>query len=160
MKAIRNHGGIKRGHHNHIGLNGRFDTIQAAILLAKFPFFENELKRRKDNAEFYNNHLSEIVEIPTIIAGNEHVFAAYTVRLKNRDKVIDYLNSHNIPTAVYYNKCLHEQDAFKNLGYEYGSFPVAEKASREVLSLPIDPLLEQKDQDLIVEKLKQTLNNV
>jgi UDP-2-acetamido-2-deoxy-ribo-hexuluronate aminotransferase len=154
MRAIRTHGGLKRHHHPWVGTNGRFDTLQAAVLLAKWPHFEWEVGQRGKLGERYSEQLRAVCSVPEVREGNTHVYAQYTIRLPNRDQVAERLKSKGIPTAVYYPKCLHEQPVFSKLGYEVGDFPEAEKAAREVLSLPMHPFLTEHDQDEVVESLK------
>ena len=156
MKSIRTHGGIKRHEHTHIGMNGRFDTIQAAVILGKWHMFENEIQERKIIGERYNQALLKSnFFVPEIIEGNTHVYAQYTIRVdsKKRDSIMNELKLCGIPTAIYYPKCVHEQPAFSYLGYTFGDFPESEKASREVLSLPMHPFLSLDDQDLIINTL-------
>lgn len=154
IRAIRSHGGLKRHHHTVIGTNGRLDTIQAATLLAKFPFFEGEIKARQKIGSEYTKKLSEYCTVPLIAEGNTHVYAQYTIKIKNREKFIEKLNSNDIPTAIYYPKCLHLQPVFKNLGYKTGNFPEAEKAANEVVSIPMHPFLEEKEIDKVIESIK------
>ena len=92
-----------------------------------------------------------------VIHGNTHVYAQYTIRVPNRDQVAEKLKAGGIPTAVYYPKCLHEQPVFAGCGCRWGDFPESEKASREVLSLPMHPFLSEADQDKVVEALKTAL---
>ncbi len=153
MKAIRTHGGLKRHHHPLLGMNGRCDTLQAAVLLAKLPHFESEIAARGRIGARYSELLSDCCCFPAISPGNTHVYAQYTVRIPNRDQVGDMLKANGIPSAVYYPKCLHEQPVFAGCG-GYGDFPESEKASREVLSLPMHPFLSEAEQDRIVEVLK------
>lgn len=158
FKSIRNHGGIVRGHHDLVGMNGRFDTIQASILLAKFPHFPQEIKSRIDIGARYSELLKDVCVTPKIFSGNSHVYGQYTIRLKNRDKIKNDLQKKGIPTAIYYPKCLHEQPVFSSLPWwkvgQLGDFPSSEKASREVLSLPMHPFLKEEDQNKIVEAIK------
>jgi len=155
MKAIRSHGGVKRHHHTHIGMNGRFDTLQAAVILGKWPHFESEVKARNKIGARYSELLKDHVVTPKVLEGNTHVYAQYTVRVdeKKRDEIVSCLKEAGIPVGIYYPKCFHEQPVFKNLGYEYGDFPESEKASRKVLSLPMHPFLEKEEQFKIVEFL-------
>ncbi|MDC0307430.1 DegT/DnrJ/EryC1/StrS family aminotransferase [bacterium] len=157
IRAIRSHGGLKRHHHTVIGTNGRLDTIQAATLLAKFPYFENEIKERQKIGREYTERLSECCTVPLIAKGNTHVYAQYTLKIKNRKKFIEKLNSKDIPTAIYYPKCLHLQPVFRNLGYKVGNFPEAEKAANEVVSIPMHPFLEEKEINKIVESIKNSV---
>lgn len=157
MKAIRSHGGIKRHHHPYLGINGRFDTLQAAILLAKFPHFEGEVKARETIGARYSTLLKGICSTPAILPGNSHVYAQYTVRVKDRESLAAKLRAEGIPSAVYYPKCLHEQPVFSSLGYKPGDFPGSEKASQEVLSLPMHPFLSEENQDRVVSALRSAL---
>jgi UDP-2-acetamido-2-deoxy-ribo-hexuluronate aminotransferase len=151
MRAIRTHGGVQRHHHPLLGTNGRFDTIQAAVLLAKLPHFDWEIKERGRIGARYSAALKGNCAVPAVAPGNTHVYAQYTIRIPERDKVAARLKARGIPTAVYYPKCLHEQPVFSMLGYNLGDFPVSEKASREVLSLPMHPFLTEADQDRIID---------
>ena len=157
MKAVRNHGGKVRHHHTIVGMNGRFDTLQAAVLLGKFPSFENEVQARNELGARYSSLLKECCQTPDIHPGNTHVYAQYTIRSNDRDQLAAKLKESGVPTAVYYPKCLHEQPVFKPLGYAYGSFPVAEHASREVISLPMHPFLQEQDQNQVVSAIKEAL---
>jgi UDP-2-acetamido-2-deoxy-ribo-hexuluronate aminotransferase len=153
MRAIRTHGGIHRHDHPILGTNGRFDTLQAAVLLAKLPHFEWELKQRARIGARYSSLLQSCCLVPTVAAGNTHVYAQYTIRLPHRDEVAEQLKSRGIPFGIYYPKCLHEQPVFASLGYKWGDFPESEKTSREVLSLPIHPFLTEADQDHVAKTL-------
>jgi len=157
MRAIRTHGGIQRHHHPHLGMNGRFDTLQAAILLPKLAHFPQEVEARGRIGACYSELLKDVSVTPRIRKGNTHVYAQYTIRVSQRDQVAEKLKAKGIPTAVYYPKCLHEQPVFSGLGYRWGDFPQSEKASREVLSLPMHPFLTEKEQDKIVEAVKEVL---
>lgn len=150
MRAIRTHGGLQRHYHPLLGTNGRFDTLQAAVLLAKLPHFDWEVAERERIGGRYSATLQDVCTIPAIAPGNTHVYAQYTVRVPERDKVAEKLKAQGIPTAVYYPKCLHEQPVFGKLGYNWGDFPESEKASREVLSLPMHPFLSSEDQDKVI----------
>jgi len=157
MRAIRTHGGTQRHQHPFLGMNGRFDTLQAAILIPKLAHFPDEVEARNRSGARYSALLKDVCETPQIRKGNTHVYAQYTIRVKNRDQLGEVLKGKGIPTAVYYPKCLHEQPVFSRLGYKWGDFPESEKASREVLSLPMHPFLTGKEQDFIVESLKDAL---
>jgi UDP-2-acetamido-2-deoxy-ribo-hexuluronate aminotransferase len=157
MRAIRTHGGIQRHQHPLLGMNGRFDTLQAAILIPKLAHFPDEVEARNQIGGRYSALLKDVCETPQIRKGNTHVYAQYTIRVKNRDRLGEVLKGKGIPTAVYYPKCLHEQPVFSRLGYKWGDFPESEKASREVLSLPMHPFLTEKEQDKIVEAVKEGL---
>lgn len=156
MRAIRTHGGLKRHHHPLLGTNGRFDTLQAAVLLAKMPHFQEEVEARGRIGAQYSELLGAICAVPEVLPGNTHVYAQYTIRIANRDSVAERLKAAGIPTAVYYPRCLHEQPVFAGCGCRWGDFPVSEHASREVLSLPMHPFLQPEDQLRVVEALRAT----
>jgi len=155
MSAIRTHGGIKRHHHSFIGTNGRFDTLQAAILLGKFKYFQNEIIARDRIGENYTELLNNHVVTPKVAEGNTHVYAQYTIRSRaeRRDHLVSKLKANGVPVGLYYPKCFHEQPVFKFLGYKFGDFPESEKASREVLSLPMHPFLNEEDQQFIADQI-------
>lgn len=153
MRAIRTHGGRQRHHHPLLGMNGRFDTIQAAVLVAKLPFFDDELEQRARIGARYTEALRGVVGVPEVVPGNTHVYAQYTIRMRDRDSLKQALDRQGVPSAVYYPRCLHEQPVFADCG-DWGDFPVAETASREVLSLPMHPFLSQLDQDRIIAAVR------
>jgi UDP-2-acetamido-2-deoxy-ribo-hexuluronate aminotransferase len=157
MKAIRTHGGTKRHHHTLLGMNGRFDTLQAAVILAKLPHFADEVEARSKIGARYSELLKDVCQTPAIRPGNLHVYAQYTIRVPNRDALGTMLKEDGIPTAVYYPKCLHEQPVFADLGYKWGDFSAAEKASREVIRLPMHPFLSDAHQKRVVEAVKRAL---
>ena len=152
MRAIRTHGGVKRHEHPILGMNGRFDTVQAAVLLAKLPGFEWEVAERTRIAARYSEALSQTCVGPKVAANNTHVYAQYTIRIADRDIVSQRLRTKGIPTAVYYPRCLHDQPVFANHG-KIGDFPEAEKAAREVLSLPMHAFLSEEDQDRVIDEI-------
>ena len=155
MRAIRTHGGIKRHFHPLLGMNGRLDTLQAAVLLAKLPHFPGEVEARGQIGGRYSELLRGAVQVPDVTPGNTHVYAQYTIRVGNRDELGTALKSMGIPTAVYYPNCLHEQPVFAPLGYMWGSFPEAEKASREVISLPMHPYLTEVEVQRVVGAVRK-----
>ena len=157
MLAIRTHGGIRRHEHSLLGMNGRFDTLQAAIRLAKWPGFEAEVAARERIGARYTEMLRDVCGTPPVAGGNTHVYAQYTIRVPDRDRLGEALKNAGIPTAVYYPKCLHEQPVFADLGYRPGDFPISEKASHEVISLPMHPFLTESVQDQIVTAVRQNL---
>lgn len=159
MSAIRTHGGVRRHHHTHVGTNGRFDTLQAAVILAKWPYFAEEVRLRNEIGGRYSELLSPFCRTPVISPGNSHVYAQYTLRTSadKRDEVVGELKKGGVPAAVYYPTCFHEQPVFKDLGYRWGDLPESEQASREVFSIPMHPFLTESDQNLVVDKLKEIL---
>ncbi len=161
MREIRIHGQARRYHHKRIGINGRMDTLQAAILLAKLERFDWEVGQRRAVGAGYTAMFSERtpdVVVPCIEHCNTSVFAQYTIQVDNRDAIAKALNDHGIPTAIHYAVPLHLQPAFRAYGYRDGDFPVAEAVSRRVLSLPMGPDLLEHDQRRIVEALVAALH--
>jgi UDP-2-acetamido-2-deoxy-ribo-hexuluronate aminotransferase len=158
MKAIRTHGGVARHHHTLVGTNGRFDTLQAGVVLAKLPKFDWEVEQRNRLGGLYSQLLADCCITPSILAGNSHVYAQYTIRVSDRDKLGASLKQMGIPTAVYYPKCLHEQPVYAPLGYKYGDFPASETAAREVISLPMHPYLEDFEVQKVCEAIRTSLS--
>jgi len=159
LRAIRTHGGVKRHYHTHVGTNGRFDSMQAAVILGKWKGFESEVKARGEIGARYSELLNDYCTTPKIADGNTHVYAQYTIRIDEgkRDEVVSGMKEADIPVGVYYPKCFHEQPVFEHLGYKYGDFPESEKASREVMSLPMHPFLSVDEQKEITHKLIELL---
>lgn len=157
IKMMRVHGQNKRYHHRYIGMGGRMDTLQAAVLLAKLPHYEEELQRRQAVADRYSELLDGSVTTPLIRDDRSCVWAQYTVRVKNRDHVQDRLKAAGIPTAVHYPMSLHQQECFAYLGMSDGRFPVSEQAAAEVMSLPMNPFLLDEEISYVVENLVDTL---
>ncbi len=155
IRMLLNHGQNERYKHKYIGINGRLDALQAAVLLIKLKHFDNEVKLRKEIADRYTMLLKDTQIItPHIKEDRTSVYAQYSIRVKNREKIIDKLNKKGIPTAIHYPMALHLQECFKNLGYKSGDFPVSEKISQEILSLPMSAFLDKKDQDTIIKALQ------
>jgi UDP-2-acetamido-2-deoxy-ribo-hexuluronate aminotransferase len=154
IKGLRNHGQWERYRHRAIGINGRLDEIQAAILLAKLPHFSEELILREEIGRRYNENLSDVITIPATAPGNTHVYAQYSVRTPRRDELIRHLASAGIPTAIHYPLPLHLQEVYKHLGFPDGTFPEAEAASREILSLPMSAFLTRTDQDEVIRRVR------
>jgi UDP-2-acetamido-2-deoxy-ribo-hexuluronate aminotransferase len=157
FRAIRNHGGLVRHEHTMVGMNGRFDTLQAAIMLAKWEDFAGEVAARERIGARYSSLLEGTCGVPRITPGNSHVYAQYTIRVPDRAALAEALRAEEIPTAVYYPVCLHEQPVFASSGCGRGDFPVAERAAAEVISLPMHPHLTEEVQDRIVGVVKSVL---
>jgi UDP-2-acetamido-2-deoxy-ribo-hexuluronate aminotransferase len=156
IRMLRVHGQNKRYHHKYIGLGARLDTIQAAILNVKLKHYKKDLKLRQEVVGKYNEKLKNINEIilPFVKEDRTSAWAQYSIRIKNRDKIQAKLKELDIPTAVHYPMPLHMQECFKYLGYKKGDFPVAEKVSKEIISLPMNPYLRDKEIRYIVDNLK------
>jgi UDP-2-acetamido-2-deoxy-ribo-hexuluronate aminotransferase len=154
LKSLRIHGqGTDKYENVRIGINGRMDTIQAAVLLAKMEIFDKELELRQIVAQRYTEGLRNRFITPGIPQGYRSAWAQYSIQCNNRDEVISSLKIEGIPSAIYYPKPLHLQKAFAYLGYEKGQCPVAEQIAGKIFSLPMHPYLEEKDQELIIKTL-------
>ncbi len=157
IKMMRVHGQNKRYHHKYIGMGGRLDTIQAAILLAKLPHYKEEIEKRQAVAVAYENGLSKDILKPIIKKGRTSVWAQYTVKTQNREEVQHKLKDAGIPTAVHYPMPLHQQKCFEYLGHTTGDFPIAEKVSKEVMSLPMNPYLTNNETSYTSQALNKEL---
>ncbi len=156
MRSIRVHGkGTHKYDNVRIGINGRCDCIQAAVLLAKMEVFPAELEARGRIAQRYTNGLPEGMVAPVLGDGHTSAWAQYTLQVDNRDEMIAQLKEHGIPTAIYYPKPLHLQDAFADLGGKLGDLPITERLAGTVFSLPMHPYLAEEDQDYILETLNK-----
>ena len=175
MREIRVHGQDRRYHHPVIGVNGRMDTLQATIVLAKLEIFPAEVRLRAQAGERYNEllatdghgqtrmekqepnigvHPCSSVAIPPFTApGCTHVYAQYTVRVQDREAVQARLQQAGIPTAVHYPVPLYRQPAFAHLGYGPEAFPSAEEASEQVISLPMHPYITEREQQAVINAL-------
>ncbi len=158
LKKLRVHGSEKDYHHLSVGYNSRLDTIQAAILLAEFPYLDDWNKKREKNAQIYFDLLKDIegIKCPYIATERKHIFHQYTIRVNNnkRDKLVNFLTKKGIGTKIYYPLPLHLQDCFNYLGYKKEDFPHSEKAAEEVLSLPIFPELTYEEIEYTCKSIK------
>jgi len=145
IRMMRVHGQNKRYHHKYIGLGGRLDTIQAAILLAKLAHYKKELDARQQVAQNYSSILSDSLKVPNIKPNRLSAWSQYTIRVNGRNNVQAKLKENGVPTSVYYSVPLHLQECFQYLNYKQGDFPISEKASKEVLSLPINAFLSSNE---------------
>jgi UDP-2-acetamido-2-deoxy-ribo-hexuluronate aminotransferase len=149
MTEIRLHGQSKRYYHTSLGINGRCDTIQAAILIEKMGLFDEEIQARQEVAARYAALLPKYIRKPMVKSDNLSVFAQYTIEVDDREVLQDALQRRGIPTAVHYPFGLHEQPIFKDLYPEEKSYPKTEYAARRVMSLPMHPYLSAGDQEKI-----------
>jgi len=155
MKLLRVHGQNKKYHHQYIGIGGRLDTLQAAILLAKLPNFKQELTDRQKVADLYTKELSKTYQTPIIKKDRTSAWAQYTLRVKNRDKLQLKLKEKGIPTSVFYPIPLHLQECFKYLNYKQSDFTVSDEVSKEVLSVPMNPFLTSEEINFITTAIKK-----
>jgi dTDP-4-amino-4,6-dideoxygalactose transaminase len=161
VKSIRLHGeGVDRSEAARIGITGRLDTIQAAVLIEKLKIFPDEIEARNRVAARYLAALADIVIVPRIGNQSTSVWAQYTVRLKpgRRDRVAAALKTEGIPTAIYYSKPLHRQPAYKHFPIVDGGVPVSDRLADEVLSLPMHAYLEPPVQDRIIDAVRRNLD--
>ena len=134
------HGSRVRYQHEVVGINGRLDAIQAAILNVKLKYFAEEVQKREEIGASYLKLLKDKgLLLPVVKNDRTSVFAQFTVRSEQREELIEKLNSNGVPTAIHYPKPLHLQQCYESLGYKNGDFPIAEKAAKEVFSLPMSP---------------------
>ena len=162
MHQLRNHGQERRYQHARIGINGRLDTLQAAILLAKLAVFDTELAARDQAASAYTHALAEValsglVRTPVLQPGNTSAWAQYTLEVDDREAVVAALASEGVPTAVHYPVPMHRQPVFASLGMGAGSLPHAERAAARVVSLPMHPYLQAEDIAQVAEAVNRAV---
>jgi dTDP-4-amino-4,6-dideoxygalactose transaminase len=159
LLMLRGHGSKKKYYHDILGTNSRLDALQAAVLRVKLPHLDSWVAGRQNRAARYRKlfdeyRLSSFVAYPPQPAAKfVHVYNQFTIRVSQRDALKESLRAAGIPSEIYYPLCLHLQPAFRYLAYEPDALPVAEKASSEVLSLPVYPELTDAQQDLIVQTI-------
>lgn len=161
MRSIRVHGQGENKYDNiRIGVNGRLDTMQAAVLLSKLEIFPDEIKERQRVANAYSELLSDYVKIPSVPENYKHAWGYYSIQSDIRDQIMEKLNEAGIPSVIYFPKPLHLQDAFKNLGYKHGDFMVSEETSGKIFSLPMHPYLTEdeiiKIANAVIDGIKKT----
>jgi dTDP-4-amino-4,6-dideoxygalactose transaminase len=160
IKLLRVHGSRKKYYHELIGHNSRLDEIQAAILRVKLKYLDNWIERRIEIAKIYSEGLKDLdVIVPEVKPYLRHVYHQYVIRTKHRDELQEYLSNKGIGTAIYYPLPLHLQECYKDLGYREGDLPEAEKASKEVIALPMWPELTNEEVNYIVESIREFFLN-
>ncbi len=162
VKSLRLHGqGADRYDNVRIGITGRLDTIQAAVLIEKLKIFPEEIAARDRAAKRYNAGLGDVAVVPKVAAGSTSVWAQYTIRLKpgRRDKLAADLKAQGIPTGVYYPKPLHRLAAYKNFPVAEGGVPVSDRLAEEVISLPMHAYLDEPTQDRIIGAVRRALGS-
>jgi dTDP-4-amino-4,6-dideoxygalactose transaminase len=160
IKSIRLHGeGVDRSEAARIGITGRLDTIQAAILIEKLKIFPEEIVARNRVAERYTQALADVAVVPRVGNESTSVWAQYTIKVKpgQRDKLAAELKEQGVPTAIYYTKPLHKQPAYRDYPVAEGGVPVSEQLSGEVISLPMHAYLDPVDQDRIIGAVRKAL---
>jgi len=161
IRRLRVHGAKPKNYHSYVGINSRLDEIQAAVLNVKFKYLEKWIKEKREKAAFYNNLIEENLKdkvIPTFEDYyNYHTYYLYVIRVSQRDNLKKFLFNSGIETGIHYPVPLHLQQCFEDLGYKEGDFPIAEKITKEILSLPIYPELKNNEQEEVIFKIKEFL---
>jgi UDP-2-acetamido-2-deoxy-ribo-hexuluronate aminotransferase len=160
-RLLKNHGSSKKEKYLNqtLGINSRLDSLQAAALRAKLKYLDSWNEKRAENADIYDQELRGIVETPFVAENRKHIYNQYTVKAEKRDELKDYLKEKGIPSMIYYPLGLHLQPAFSYLGHKEGDFPETEKASKQVLSLPIYPELLKQEIKQVTEVIKEFYEN-
>ena len=156
LRRLRVHGGLTTYLHEEVGYNSRLDALQAAVLGAKLPHLPGWSAARRANAAYYDEAFADLADVttPYIDPANESIYNQYTIRVPKRDALQAHLKERGIGNSIYYPLPLHLQPCFAHLGYREGSCPEAEKASREVISLPIYPELTAAQRDEVVAAVR------
>jgi dTDP-4-amino-4,6-dideoxygalactose transaminase len=158
LRSLRQHGeGRDRYDTVRIGINSRLDSLQAAVLLAKLSIFAEEIELRQRVAERYSAALADVVDVPVIDRKARSVWAQYTIKVDNRDRVSAGLKAVGVPTAIYYPRSLNHQPAYRGYPSVAGGVPVAEALAQRVLSLPCHPYLDVATQDYIIDQLRAVI---
>lgn len=154
VRMLRNYGSVKKYYHELKGFNSRLDTIQAAILRVKLKMLGQWIELRRRHAFKYNELLEDTIVITPREADHvRHVYHLYVVRIAERDKLLADLRSEGISTVIHYPVPIHLQDAYENLGYKKGSFPITEQYADEILSLPMYPELKEEHIKTVAEAI-------
>ena len=158
LRSVRVHGqGSDKYDNVRLGLTGRLDTVQAAVLLEKLKIFDDEIAARNKVAARYAQGLGNVVTVPHVAGGNTSVWAQYTIRLPagtNRDAFAAALKAKGVPTAIYYPKSMHQQTAYKDFPVADGGLPVSERLSDDVVSLPMHAYLDEASQDRVIAAVR------
>lgn len=154
IKSLRLHGQTKRYYHKYIGMGGRLDTMQAAVLLVKLRHYSKDLALRQEVAKKYTHALCDQKYIlPKIMEDRTCAWAQYSIRVQNRDALQEKLKNVGVPTAVHYPLPLHLQECFAYLGYKEGDFPISEEVANEIMSLPMNPYVTDEEIAYICDNL-------
>jgi len=161
VRDLRTHGGKDKYRNYMVGINGRLDALQAAILRVKLKYLEEWSEKRRQHAAYYNQAFSssEHIQTPYTEPGNLHIYNQYVIRVPKRDELQAYLKEHHIGNAIYYPIPLHLQECFEYLEYKPGHFPESEKAAAKTIALPVYPELTQEQQDYVIERISNFYKN-
>ncbi len=165
VRSLLNHGQTKRYHHKYIGINGRLDTLQAAVLKVKLKYLDEEVKKRQSVAEFYRSNLDpDLYTTQKLDPESSSAWAQFSLvpkmprkasRKKSRTKILSHLSENKIPYAIYYPIPIHLQEAFRYLGYQRGDLPVTEDLAKEIFAIPIHPFLKKEEIGRVIEVLNE-----
>ncbi|MBI4352903.1 MAG: DegT/DnrJ/EryC1/StrS family aminotransferase [Candidatus Omnitrophica bacterium] len=156
LKLLRDHGSARKYHHEEIGVNSRLDELQAAVLLVKLKYLKEWNEKRRFCASVYGEGLKDSpLQIPKSPAGNRHVYHLYSILSKKRDALARFLAGEGIGTGIYYPLPLHLQPCYRSLGGKKGDFPVAERTTSQILSLPMYPGLAERDVRFVMSKVHE-----
>ena len=162
LRSIRVHGqGSDKYDNVRLGLTGRLDTIQAAVLIEKLRIFEDEIAARNEVAERYARGLGNVVTVPHLASGCTSVWAQYTIRLPaavDRDGFAAALKARGVPTAIYYTRSMHQQMAYRNFPVADGGLPVSESLSCDVISLPMHAYLDEPTQERVIKAVRDAVS--
>ena len=159
VRILRVHGSKPKYYHSIVGYNSRLDTLQAAILGVKLKYLDGWTKKRREHAEIYDSafkHLDMVT--PKEESFNYHIYNQYTIAVKNRDKLRDFLKERQIGNDIYYPVPLHLQECYRFLGYNKGDLPVSGRKAEEVVSIPIYPELAKEEQEYVISSIKEFVN--
>ncbi|HOW28615.1 MAG TPA: DegT/DnrJ/EryC1/StrS family aminotransferase [Elusimicrobiota bacterium] len=160
LRILRVHGSEPKYYHRLVGINSRLDTLQAAIILVKLDHLKEWTESRQRNASFYTKQFqgNPHIAVPVCNPMNNHVFNQYCIRVKERDRLRDHLTKHAVGSEIYYPVPLHLQECFRYLEYKKGDFPASERASSEVLALPVYPELTEVQRKFVAETILSFYN--
>lgn len=154
VRSLLNHGQTERYVHKYIGINGRLDAVQAAVLNVKMETFPAEVEKRIAIGARYSEALKDAVTVPEVKSDRTSVYAQYSIRVKDREKTVAGLQAAGVPTAVHYPIPLYKQEAFASLGCDASDFPVSEAVAAQIMSLPMSPFLTEEQQDAVIAAVR------
>ena len=157
IAMLRNYGQSRKYYHDFVGYNSRLDEIQAAILRVKLKYLDSWNDSRHHSARLYSELLKEVPQVttPTEAEGHSHVYHLYVIRCRDRDELQSYLNSKGIATGIHYPIPIHRQQAYRQLGYSKGSFPITEEYATEILSLPMFPEMKAEEIEYVCQSIRE-----
>lgn len=161
VRMLRVHGAKDKYYHSVVGINGRLDAIQAAVLNVKLKYLDKWCEIRRERAAYYDKKLNGLpIRLPETGRYNTHIFHQYVIRVKNRDELLDYLKRHDVGCGLYYPLPMHLQESLKSFGYKEGDLPETESAAKETLALPMFPELTEEEQDYVVNTIKSFYSKI